>query len=149
MNIAFFLMPKSEVAWIPIGSTVRQALEKMENHKYTAVPLIDADGRYVATLTEGDLLWEIKKRGNLDLKDLEKVPLKDVDRHFQNNAVSIYENIQALLSLALQQNFVPVVDDKGIFIGIVTRKAVIEFFAEEYLQEHQLKSLTYGSAENG
>ncbi len=140
MNIAFFLMPKSEVVHMPINSTMREALEKMEHHRYTAIPLTDADGHYVGTLTEGDLLWAIKERDLFSVRDLEKIPLEEVDRHFQHDPVSIYEDIQALLSLALEQNFVPVVDDNGTFIGIVTRKAVIEFFAEDYMNTHRLKS---------
>lgn len=141
MNIAFFLTPKEEVVYISIDSTMRQALEKMERNRYTAVPIIDEDGSYIATLTEGDLLWEMKRRDIFSLRDLEKIPLSEVPRQLQHDAVSVYESIQALLSLALEQNFVPVVDDNGVFIGIVTRKAVIEFFAEEYLQKHQLKGI--------
>lgn len=41
MNIAFFLIPKSEVVWLPKNSTMRQALEKMEYHRYAAIPLIE------------------------------------------------------------------------------------------------------------
>ncbi len=140
MNIAFFLMPKSDVVHMSINSSMREALEKMEHHHYTAIPLIDDDGHYVGTLTEGDLLWGIKHRDLFSVTDLEQIPLDEVDRHFKHDAVSIYEDIQALLSLALQQNFVPVVDDNGIFIGIVTRKAVIEFFAEDYMNTYRLKS---------
>ena len=40
MNILFFLTPKSEVAYINDDDTLRQALEKMEHHKYAAVPII-------------------------------------------------------------------------------------------------------------
>ena len=140
VNIAFFLIPKSDVACISLHATMRQALEKMEHHHYTAVPLLDQNGRYVGTLTEGDLLWAIKERNVYGLQDLEKIPLSEVERHFQHEAVSIYENIEALLRLALDQNFVPVVDDEGTFIGIVTRKAVIEYFAKDYLQNHPLIS---------
>ncbi len=146
MNIAFFLIPKSEVAWIASASTVRQALEKMERHPYTAVPLLDDDGSYAGTLSEGDLLWTMKRRNVYSLKELERIPLQDVDRHFEHESVSIYEDMQALLSLALQQSFVPVVDDQGTFIGIVTRQAVIEFFAEDYLKQHQLSDMSSGGA---
>ncbi len=142
MNVAFFLTPKSEVACISLDSTMREALEKMEYRQYTAVPLIDEDGSYVGTLTEGDLLWELKRRDVFCIRDLERVPLKQVRRQVEHQAVSIYEDVQSLLSLALEQNFVPVVDDKGVFIGIVTRKTVIEFFAAEYLEKHTLKGMS-------
>ena len=55
MNILFFLTPKSDVAYISEDDTLRQALEKMEHHKYSAVPIVSRTGRYVGTLTEGDL----------------------------------------------------------------------------------------------
>ena len=70
MNILFFLTPKSDVAYISEDDTLRQALEKMEHHKYSAVPIVSRTGRYVGTLTEGDLLWGIKNQFNLDLKGL-------------------------------------------------------------------------------
>ncbi len=148
MNIAFFLLPKSEVAWISLESTMRQAIEELEQHPYRAVPLVAGDGSYAGTLSEGDLLWELKKRENLSLKNLENIPLEEVERHFEHETVSIYENIQALLSLALDQSFVPVVDDQGVFIGIVTRKAVIEFFAEEYMEEFDLKTAQQSNNNN-
>ncbi len=148
MNVAFFLTPKSEVACIPMDSTMREALETMKYHQYTAVPLIEEDGSYVGTLTEGDLLWEINRRDVFSIRDLERIPLSEVRRNLQHQAVSIYEDVQSLLSLALDQNFVPVVDDKGVFIGIVTRKTVIEFFATEYLQKHPLGGMS-PAAHNG
>ena len=40
MNILFFLTPKSEVAYINEDDTLRQALEKMEHHRYSAIPII-------------------------------------------------------------------------------------------------------------
>ena len=62
MNIAFFLTPKSEVAYEYTDATMRQVIERMEHHGYTAIPLIDKTGKYVGTLTEGDLLWTLKKK---------------------------------------------------------------------------------------
>ena len=66
MNILFFLTPKSEVAYVHDTDTLRQVLEKMEHSRYSAVPVIGKkDGRYIGTLTEGDLLWYIKDYGDL------------------------------------------------------------------------------------
>ncbi len=57
MNILFFLKPKSELAYIHDHHTVRQAMEIMEYHKYSCVPILDRNGKYKGTITEGDLLW--------------------------------------------------------------------------------------------
>lgn len=130
MNIAFFLLPKDEVVFLSPRSTMRQALERMEYHRYSAVPLVDHKGRYVGTLTEGDLLWKIKNTPGLSFENTHQVKLSQVEQHKQNQAVNIDADMGDMLNLSLEQNFVPVVDDNGIFIGIVRRKEIIEYCAE-------------------
>ena len=68
MNILFFLTPKSDVAYIYDTFSLRQVLEKMEYHRYSCIPIIGENGKYVGTITEGDLLWGLKSRGDLNLK---------------------------------------------------------------------------------
>ncbi|MCC5425177.1 CBS domain-containing protein, partial [Clostridium botulinum] len=119
MNIAFFLTPKLEVIYENENSTMRQALERMEYHRYTAIPLIDDNGKYVGTLTEGDMLWKIKNTPYINFNDTNKIRLKDVPRHTYNKPVHINAEIEDLISLSINQNFVPVVDDNHIFIGII------------------------------
>lgn len=126
MNVAYFLTPKSDVVWLPVNSTMRQALERMERHRYSAVPLLDEEGKYVATLTEGDLLWKIKATPGLSFEGTEKVRLVEVPRRIDNKAVHIDAQIETLVTLAIDQNFVPVVDSREVFIGIVRRKAILE-----------------------
>jgi len=131
MNIAFFLIPKSEVVYLPVNSTMRQALEKMEYHRYTAVPLIDEHGKYAGTITEGDLLWKMKNTSGLTFADTERVMIKEIPWRIINNPVRVNAQIEGLLSLAIVQNFVPVVDDSGIFIGIIRRREIIEHYAKQ------------------
>ncbi len=131
MNILFFLTPKSDVAYINEDDTLRQALEKMEYHKYAAVPIISRTGRYVGTLTEGDLLWGIKNQFNLDLKSAEKIPVTAIRRRSDNRPVRAGEDMEDLIGKALNQNFVPVLDDQKSFIGIITRKDIIKYFYQK------------------
>lgn len=127
MNIAFFLTPKNEVVCENLNSTMRQAIERMEYHSYTAIPLIDERGRYVGTLTEGDLLWKLKNDPELNFKNTNQVKISEVPRRTINKAVSINADIESLISLSINQNFVPVVDDEGIFIGIIKRSEIINY----------------------
>ena len=135
INIAFFLTPKRDLVYLTTNCTMRQALERMEYNSYTAVPLIDEKGRYAGTLTEGDLLWKFKNTPNLTMKDTERIPLSQVPRRLNNQPVGIYARIEDLLSLALDQNFVPVIDDNGIFIGIVRRREIMEHFIKSILEQ--------------
>ena len=128
MNILFFLTPKSDVAYIHDDYSIRQTLEKMEHHKYASVPIINRKGHYVGTLTEGDLLWHLKNEENLTLKNAEEVPVTVIKRRMDNLPVHADSNMEDLISKALNQNFVPVIDDKDVFIGIITRKDIIQYY---------------------
>ncbi|KGK91302.1 hypothetical protein DP73_04050 [Desulfosporosinus sp. HMP52] len=127
MNIAFFLLPKKDVIHLNINSTMRQALERMKYHRYTSVPIIDDDGKYVGVLTEGDLLWKMKNSPELTFMNTQKIPLKDIERHSFNIPVNVDAQMEDLFSYATEQNFVSVVDDNGIFIGIVRRSEIIKY----------------------
>ncbi|HEY0828817.1 MAG TPA: CBS domain-containing protein [Bacilli bacterium] len=128
MNISSFLFPKKDVAYIHSSSTLRQALEKLENHYYTAIPIIDSEGKYAGTLTEGDILWKMKNTAGLDFDHMHKVSIIEIKQHVRNHPVSINAHMEDMLALAADQNFVPVIDDEGIFIGIIRRKDVIEYY---------------------
>lgn len=108
-------------------------MEKMEYHRYTAIPLIDEQGKYAGTLTEGDLLWKMKNTPGLTFEGTEKIHLTEVPRRITNNPVRINAEIEDLLSLAVVQNFVPVVDDNDIFIGIIRRREIIEYYGKMLL----------------
>ena len=131
MNILFFLTPKSEVAYIHDDESLRQVLEKMEYHKYSAVPIISRQGTYVGTITEGDLLWYIKNQLDLNLQEARRILITNVPRRSDNTPVRIDSNMEDLLDKAMKQNFVPVLDDKKSFIGIVTRKDIMKYFADK------------------
>lgn len=131
MNILFFLTPKEEVAYICEDDTLRQVLEKMEFHKYSSVPMINRRGHYVGTMTEGDLLWGIKNESNLNLREAEHISITSFKRRMDNKPVNANSDMEDLLDKAINQNFVPVVDDQKHFIGIVTRKDILKYFRDK------------------
>ncbi|ANE48769.1 membrane protein [Paenibacillus swuensis] len=140
MNIAFFLLPKKEVACMSMESTLRQTLERMEYHRYTAVPILNENGEYVGTVTEGDLLWFIKNTAELSFHEASRYHLSDVPLRLQNKSVRIDANMVDLINLVKLQNFVPVVDDTNKFIGIVRRSDVIDYCAKFALKELSAKA---------
>ena len=127
MNILFFLTPKSDVAYIEDSFSLRQILEKMEIHRYSAIPILSNTGEYVGTITEGDILWYCKRNSMNALKTAESIFLNDIPKKFEYASVSISSNMEDLIARAMVQNFVPVVDDQNKFIGIVTRKDIIGY----------------------
>jgi CBS domain-containing protein len=129
MNIAFYLLPKDEVKFLNPEATVRQALEKLSYHKYTSVPLVSEEGHYIGTLTEGDLLWKLREALENSYEEVIKTKLKDVPQRVNNISVSINSNMEDLITLSTDQNFIPVTDDNGYFIGIIRRRDIIKYCA--------------------
>ena len=149
MNIAFFLTPKNEVVCERQDATMRQVMDKMEHYGYTAIPIINKEGKYVGTLTEGDLLWKLKNTENLSFKNTESVKVKDIERRINHKSVSITSNIESLISLAVSQNFVPVTDDDGTFIGIIKRSDIINYCFEEMEKRKDLERQQFSMYNEG
>ena len=134
-NILFFLTPKAMCAVLYDDYTVRQALEKMEAAHYAALPILNRRGEYRGTLTEGDLLWAMKNMCYMDMRQAEARRIMEISRRKDNVPVRVTTSMQDLVERASSQNFVPVVDDKDAFIGIITRRAIINYCKETLFPE--------------
>ena len=131
MNILFFLTPKAELTYLLDTQSIEQALDTMEQYRYTAVPIINKSGAYIGTMTEGDLLYNIKNRFNFDLSRMKTQVLTQIQRKRDYQPVKINAKVEDLFNKALTQNFVPVIDDENTFIGIVKRKDIMEYLCKK------------------
>lgn len=132
MNIASFLQPKIDVSYLRDNMTLRQGLEKLKRSGYSAIPVIDSEDRYVGVVSEGDFLWNILANNEtldgITMKRTEYLTVRDIIQGGKIRAVCIDTDMEQLLEQAKNQNFVPVIDDRSIFIGIVTRRDIITYF---------------------
>ena len=134
MNILFFLTPKHDVHYIYDDFTLCQATEMMEEYCYSALPVLTREGRYVGTLSEGDILRAFKEQHAMDFKMAESIPVSKITRSRHIASVTATSRMEDLIDLACSQNFVPVVDDDDIFIGLITRKDIIRHCYHEVLR---------------
>ena len=134
-NILFFLTPKAMCAYLYDDYTVRQALEKMETAGYDALPILNRRGEYRGTLTEGDVLWAMKNMCYMDIRQAEAHRIMEISRHKDFLPVRVTTSMHDLVERATSQNFVPVVDDKDAFIGLVTRKSIVHYCMEKLFPE--------------
>ncbi len=144
MNILRFLIPKSLVEYVEDGSTVRQAYEKMSYHRYTAIPVLDGEGRYIGTLRNDDLFEYFKKQGTIDFRGAEKSGVMEIVSEGYAKPLLHSADMTDLVEKVKEHNFVPVVDDRGCFIGLILRRDVLNFLFEHY-QKIQLT----GGKQNG
>ena len=121
--------------------SVRQCIEKMTFHSYSAIPVLKRDGSYVTTLSQSDLLTFLYKRAqstgdqSLSLRTIEDVPLQALHLKDKNPPCPVTAEPEDVVFRAMEQNFIPVVDDWGTFIGIVTRKDILKYLATSTSRE--------------
>ena len=130
MNIMFFLKPKAEVNYLYDDNTMIKGLEKMRTHSYTAIPVIDRSGKYMGTVTQGDFLWKLVDLGSVRNAATDSVLVRDIMHEERNQPLKTSASVDDVLDRAMDQNFVPVVDDRGMFIGIVTRRDILRYFRD-------------------
>ena len=133
-NVFFFLKHKDDVQFLYNEMSISEALEIFKQYRFTALPVINKEGAYVGTLSEGDILYYCLSHEN------QSVPIKKLIRKNFNPACTITTPVAELFERSLDQNFVPIVDDRNIFIGIVTRKRILTFLMKQ-LQDHKTKSV--------
>ena len=131
MNIFPFMTWKAETKYLLDTFTLRQALEKVEFYRYIVIPLLDDSGRYIGTLSEGDLLRYIKKDLDFDLTKGEDVKIADITRYRSYKPLSLESTLEDLIELAMEQNFIPILDDRGVFMGIIRRRTILEYCKKE------------------
>lgn len=134
MNIAKIMIPKISTAFLNENNTVRQGLEKFTRYGYTAVPVLNENGIYVGTVTEGDFLRHVMKLGSAEMRDHETYYVKDIIRKDFCPPLMIEAEQKEVINAVMNQNFVPIVDGRGVFCGIITRRGVIDTL-EKQLEE--------------
>ena len=130
MNILFFLTPKSMIKCIESTYSIRQVLEIFEHYRFSILPIIDEKGKYIKEISEGDLLYYLKNNLKFDITQYEQINILNVPTYRDYEAISVLEDMDKLVLKALDQNFVPVIDDLGSFVGIITRKSLIKYLGE-------------------
>lgn len=129
-SILNFLIPKQQTFYLEADSTIRQVLEKFDAHKFSVVPLIDENGVYVTTISEGDILRFIKNICNFNQSLAETVKIDNIEIYRPYKTLPITASMEEVINLSLEQNFIPLVDDRNVFIGIIKRKEVIKYLIE-------------------
>ena len=138
MNIFRFIIPKSLVEYITVDSTVRQGFEKMRFHRYVAIPVLDGEGKYVGMLRNDDVLQFFLTVESFNVKTAEKTQVGEIIDPSYSKPLYHHSTMEELLELVKEHNSVPVVDDRGCFIGLVLRRDVMNFLLKYYDPEKNL-----------
>lgn len=136
MNLAKIMIPKVSTVFLKENQTVRQGWEIMSRKGYTAIPVLDEEGRYTGTVNEGDFLKFILSVGTLDKQEMEKHKVSQLVRKDFCPPLDISADAEQVIESILNQNFVPIVDGRNALCGILTRRGVIQQLAEMIKKEN-------------
>ena len=131
MNIMRFVVPKSLVEHVNSDSTIRQAFEKMRFHRYVAIPVIDGEGKYIGTLRNDDIFAYFLDKSDFDAHLAERDRVTEILDPAYSPPLYHDASMDELIERVGEHNFVPVVDDKDAFIGIVARSAIVKYCQQE------------------
>ncbi len=130
MDAKNLLTPKTKVEYLYNDITVSEAIAKMKRRRYALIPVLERNSnRYLYSISSGDLLYKITEIG--DVKKAESLPLSEVEINRLVIPAPQVQDIESLGDLLSSQNFVPIVDEKGIFLGLVTRRSVFNYLLTE------------------
>ncbi|MDD3307754.1 MAG: CBS domain-containing protein [Acetobacterium sp.] len=138
-NHLFYLLPKNETVFLTNTDSFTQAYNMFVITNYTALPVINKKGQYVGTICEGDLLRVLSLSLTHPEIDLDAFEIKDIEFKINLEVARINESYEHLVELAVKQNFIPLIDDQGIFIGILRRqeliKELIKFLSDKVAEQ--------------
>ena len=132
MNALSFLTPKVQTVYLKADCTLRQAIEKLKYHKFKVIPLIDDNGKYVGSLTSTDLFGYFSTCEITDIAQTEKIKLCEIIKSKHYKCCPLNATSSRVASLLITQLFVPLVDDRGIYCGIIERKKVFNYYLNHY-----------------
>ncbi|NLL92753.1 MAG: CBS domain-containing protein [Clostridiales bacterium] len=142
MNILFLLTNKTETMYLFDDDTVASGLAIMRERRFAAIPVIKKTGEYVGTVCEGDFLWSVMDSNMESAHSDSDCKIRDIIRNWWNNPITIDESVEEVVERLMHQNFVPVVDDRNFFMGIITRSSVMSYYTKkmELLEERTVCS---------
>lgn len=148
-EITSLIIPKEQVVTIDPEWSLERALLILTRKQTSSVPVINAQGQVEGLISKTDILdFMLHISRNKDHFDFSGLSKHQVREAMNRNHQGIMAN--SIFSFAFEvlvdRSYIPIIDANKQFVGILTRKVlmekVIEYFQEEYLQtiSHMQKS---------
>lgn len=129
-----------QVLTIPADATLQEVATLLTTHNISGAPVVDDSGRIIGIISESDLISEAKKRSALPhvaAFGVFMVPEDALARIYHGGATLLAEEVMskrvlsvtpetpihnvAILLMEEKVNRVPVIDQDGDLVGIITR----------------------------
>lgn len=120
----------TEVLAIVEGTPIVDALKLLVNHRITGMPVVDKAGKMVGVISEYDIILQLSKH----LTDRQSLRVELFEAPFTYTspakAVKTTTSLSAIVKTFVKDKNrrLPVVDENGKLVGIITRRDLIRIF---------------------
>lgn len=123
-----FLIPASRIAFVNADNPLYHAFLILTKVKYSKIPVLDSQRRVVGLLSLAMITDEMLKTDDISLEPLNELKVKDVMQTNFDKINFVQTTLEKQLHLLINNAFLPVVDDRGVFQGLLTRREWIKAF---------------------
>ena len=134
-----FLIPAEIVANVQENNSLEHAFLVLSKVKYAKIPVLDQDQHFKGLLSLAMITETMLGLTGIDPTRLGRIQVKDVMQTDVPTICPPYD-MEEILHLLVDQTFLAVVDENGVFTGILTRREVMK--AVNYLAHDLEKEYT-------
>lgn len=119
------MIPSENVANVMVGNPLEHAFLVLSKVGYSKIPVLDKGDRFIGLLSLNDVVSKMMDIDGIDTKNLSKYTVADV---MNTEIETVKENcdLEDIMHLLVDAAFIPVLDDEGVFKGIVTRREILK-----------------------
>lgn len=121
------MIPASDVAIVREDDSLVHAILVLSSSGYQTIPVLDRENRVRGLISISNIVTNSEDLSIFDEDKLAKIKVKQV----MNQVVPILfdnYNLEDVLRLIINNNFICVTHKNGYFLGIISRKVILERF---------------------
>lgn len=123
-----FIIPATRIAFVEDDNPLYHAFLILTRVKYSKIPVLDSKSRVVGLLSLAMITDKMLETDAISIEPLSELKVSDVMQTDFDKINFAQTTLETQLHLLVDNAFLPVVDDYGVFQGLLTRREWIKAF---------------------
>ena len=136
-----FIIPATRIAFVEDDNPLYHAFLILTKVKYSKIPVLDRKSRVVGLLSLAMITDKMMTTDSITLEPLNQLKVRDVMQIEFDKINFAQTTLETQLHLLVDNAFLPVIDDYGVFQGLLTRREWIKAFnyvAHNFEQKYEV-----------
>lgn len=128
-----YIISSEKVAHVQVGNSAEHALLVLTKTGYSAIPVLDSKYRFRGLINAQRITDAILGLDHIEYERLSDIRVEEIMEK-DLPLIHINERFQKALDMVINQNFLCIVDDEEMFMGILTRRVVLKQLKKQLYQ---------------